>query len=180
MTETPAPILVPPPPRPAAVPEQEWAENLSKPANYGGEGPDRSREQAAPGPEGEALHRFREILLNTGDLEWADKTLAGLSHKALWRNEETGASISLVRFAKGSGIPSRHSHASNQFMFCLKGRYTYEPTGLTLTEGSFYWNPEGSLHGPTIAEEESILLEVYDGPHYPTQPDWYSSPDDAR
>ncbi|MEW2113696.1 cupin domain-containing protein [Streptomyces sp. NPDC005474] len=181
MADTTAPVLVPTPPRPASVPEQEWAENLSEPANYGGEGPDRSREQAAPGgPESEALYRFREILLDTGDLEWADKTLAGLSHKALWRDEESGASISLVRFAKGSGIPSRHSHASNQFMFCLKGRYTYEPTGLTLTEGSFYWNPKGSLHGPTVAEEESILLEVYDGPHYPTQPDWYSSPDDTR
>jgi quercetin dioxygenase-like cupin family protein len=98
----------------------------------------------------------------------------------LWRNDETGASIALVRFARGSGIPSRHSHASNQFMTCLKGRYTYLPTGLTLTPGSFYWNPKGSLHGPTLAEEESILLEVYDGPHYPTQPDWYADPGDAR
>ncbi|CAM5313273.1 hypothetical protein SALBM311S_10860 [Streptomyces alboniger] len=177
MTE---PTLVPAPPRPDAVSAEEWAENLSEPADYGDEGPDRSREQKAEGPNGEALFRFREVLLQTQDLEWLDKTLAGLTHKALWRNEETGASISLVRFQKGSGIPSRHSHASNQFMFCLKGRYIYVPTGLTLTEGSFYWNPKGSLHGPTLAEEESILLEVYDGPHYPTQPDWYSSPDDAR
>jgi len=92
--------------------------------------------------------------------------------------EEDG--LSLVRFLKGSGIPSRHSHASNQFMFCLSGRYTYTPTGLTLTEGSFYWNPKGSLHGPTLAEEESVLLEIYDGPHYPTQPEWYTDPQDAR
>ncbi|MEW2398260.1 cupin domain-containing protein [Streptomyces sp. NPDC046862] len=177
MTE---PTLISAPPRPDAVPAEEWAENLSEPADYGGEGPDRSREHKVDGPNGETLFRFREILLRTQDLAWLDKTLAGLTHKALWRNEETGASISLVRFQKGAGIPSRHSHASNQFMFCLKGRYTYVPTGLTLTEGSFYWNPKGSLHGPTLAEEESILLEVYDGPHYPTQPDWYSSPDDAR
>jgi cation diffusion facilitator CzcD-associated flavoprotein CzcO len=34
-------------------------------------------------------------------------------------------------------------------------------------------------HGPTHAEEESIL-QVYDGPHYPTQPEWYSDPADAR
>jgi quercetin dioxygenase-like cupin family protein len=37
----------------------------------------------------------------------------------------------------GSGIPSRHTHASNQFMYCLSGRYTYVPTGITLTEGAF-------------------------------------------
>ena len=172
--------LVAPPPHPDDVTAEEWAENLSEPADYGGEAPDRSREQVVPSSDGTLLFRFREVLLHTRDLDWVAKSLAGLSHKALWRNEETGASIALVRFAEGAGIPSRHSHASNQFMFCLKGRYTYLATGLTLTEGAFYWNPKGSLHGPTVAEEESILLEVYDGPHYPTQPSWYTTPDDAR
>ncbi|ROO83065.1 ChrR-like protein with cupin domain [Actinocorallia herbida] len=168
------------PKRPEGISESEWAENLSEPANYGGEAPDRSREQDVPGPDGEVMGRFREILLQVQDLEWLDKTLEGLSHKPLWRNDDTGASISLVRFKKGSGIPSRHSHASNQFMFCLSGRYTYVPTGLTLTQGSFYWNPKGSLHGPTHADEDTVLLEIYDGPHYPTQPDWYSSEEDTR
>ena len=172
--------LNPTPPRPDGIEPKEWTENLSEPARYGGEAADRAREQAAPDEGGEAAHRFREILVQTRDLEWVEKTLAGLSHRALWRNEDSGASISLVKFEQGSGIPSRHSHASNQFMFCLAGRYTYVPTGITLTEGSFYWNPKGSLHGPTLAEETSVLLEVYDGPHYPTQPDWYSSPNDAR
>ncbi|MGW4794234.1 cupin domain-containing protein [Nonomuraea sp. MG754425] len=160
--------------------DHEREHNLSEPARYSGAAPDRSREQEVAGPDGEAMGRFREILLHTGDLDWVDKTLDGLSHKMLWRNDETGASIALVRFKKGSGIPSRHSHASNQFMFCLQGRYTYVPTGLTLTQGSFYWNPKGSLHGPTHADADTVLLEVYDGPHYPTQPDWYSSEDDAR
>jgi quercetin dioxygenase-like cupin family protein len=172
--------LIPMPPRPEAVSDDEWRENLSEPARYSGAAADRAREVQATDHNGEAAHRFREILLQTQDLDWVHKSLAGLTHKALWRNEDTGASISLVKFVKGSGIPSRHSHASNQFMFCLAGRYVYIPTGITLTEGSFYWNPNGSLHGPTIAEEDSILLEFYDGPHYPTQPEWYSSTDDAR
>lgn len=172
--------LVVPPPRPDNIEEEEWRENLSEPARYGGEAADGSREQAATDDAGTAAHRFREILMQTKDLDWVEKTVEGLTHKALWRNEDTGASISLVRFQHGSGIPSRHSHASNQFMFCLSGRYVYVPTGITLTEGSFYWNPKGSLHGPTYAEEDSVLLEVYDGPHYPTQPDWYSSASDSR
>ncbi|WP_127125556.1 cupin domain-containing protein [Georgenia sp. SYP-B2076] len=172
--------LVARPPRPEGVAEEEWAENLSDPARYGGVAPDRSREAAGPVVDGELTHRFREILVQTGDLEWVEKTLAGLSQKALWRDEATGASITLVRFLKGSGIPSRHSHASNQFMFCLSGRYTYVPTDVTLTPGSFYWNPKGSLHGPTRAEEETVLLEIYDGPHYPTQPSWYTDPADAH
>jgi quercetin dioxygenase-like cupin family protein len=172
--------LVAQPSRPAAVSKEERRDNLSEPARYGGASADRSRERFTPDADGAAAHRFREILVQTADVEWVEKTLSGLTHKALWRNEDTGASISLVRFDKGSGIPSRHSHASNQFMFCLSGRYVYVPTGITLTAGSFYWNPKGSLHGPTRAEEVSVLLEVYDGPHYPTQPEWYSSPDDAR
>ena len=172
--------LVAAPSVPDGVSPGEWRENLSEPARYGGEAPDRSREALDTTPDGLVAHRFREILLQTSDLAWVDKTLAGLSHKPLWRDDDTGASISLVRFAAGSGIPSRHSHASNQFMFCLAGRYTYVPTAITLSTGSFYWNPKGSLHGPTHAEEESVLLEVYDGPHYPTQPGWYSSPLDAR
>ncbi|AWB94807.1 cupin [Agromyces badenianii] len=180
MTDDAGDQLVPTPPRPPSIDAAEWQENLSEPARYGGEAPDRSRERTAQTDDGEAAHRFREILVQTGDLDWVDKTLEGLSQKALWRNEDTGASITLVRFLKGSGIPSRHSHASNQFMFCLAGRYTYLPTDITLTPGSFYWNPRGSLHGPTFAEEDTVLLEVYDGPHYPTQPSWYTDPQDAR
>jgi quercetin dioxygenase-like cupin family protein len=123
---------------------------------------------------------LREVLLQTEDLEWVEKSLAGLSHKMLWRDPETEASIALVRFEQGSGIPSEHTHASNQFMFCLSGRYVYLPTGTTLTKGSFYWNPKGCAHGPTLAEETSILLEVYDGPHYPERPEFYDNDEDAR
>jgi len=159
------------------VTEPENPENLSEPGAYSGEAPERAR---VPAAEPGLLDRYREVLLHVDDLEWIDKTLAGLSQKMLWRDDETGASIALVRFKAGSGVPSRHAHASNQFMFCLSGRYTYLPTGITLTPGSFYWNPKGSLHGPTRAEEDSVLLEVYDGPHYPTQPDWYTSEEDAR
>ena len=173
--------LIPRPPRPEGVDADEWANNLSDPARYGGIAADGSREEAVEADgEGEAMHRFREILVQSKDHDWLDKTLEGLSHKPLWRDEETGASISLVRFRAGSGIPLRHAHASNQFMFCLSGRYRYVPTGLVLEEGSFYWNPKGCLHGPTHAEEDTVLLEVYDGPHYPTQPEWYSSAADTR
>jgi len=155
-------------------------QNLSDPAPYSGELPERSRASEPEDRGGLAFARFREILVNTDDLDWVDKSLDGLSQKMLWRDDETGASIALVKFMKGAGIPSQHAHASNQMMFCLSGRYTYVPTALTLTPGAMYWNPKGSLHGPTLAEEDTVLLEFYDGPHYPTQPEWYSSTDDAH
>ena len=161
---------------PPGVSQADWENNLGEPGHYAGLAGEAAREEQVD----EHLYRFREILVHADDHEWVDKTLAGLSHKMLWRNEQTEASIGLIRFAKGAGIPMRHSHDSNQFMYCLSGRYTYVPTGITLVPGSFYWNPKGSMHGPTLAEEESILLEIYDGPHYPTQPAWYSDPNDAR
>lgn len=182
MSDVSVPLTVSAPPCPPDVDPDEWQQNLSEPAAYSGVAADRSREENITNTSNDAdvLSRFREILVQTSDLDWLEKSLDGLSHKMLWRNDETGASIALVRFEQGAGIPSRHSHASNQFMFCLSGRYRYVPTGLVLTPGDFYWNPKGSLHGPTVAEETTVLLEVYDGPHYPTQPEWYSRPEDAR
>src|SRR5262252_6238187 len=79
----------------------------------------------APKPE--------EILIDSKALPWREKSLKGVSEKMLWRNPQTGASIALIRFAQGAGIPSPHYHPSNQFMICLSGRYEYTQTGVVLT-----------------------------------------------
>lgn len=121
-----------------------------------------------------------EILIQSNDVDWRPKSLPGLYEKMLWRNDETGASIALIKFEKGASIPKPHSHASNQFMFCLSGKYEYTKTGVTLVTGSFYCNPKGNIHGPTLAHEDTVVLEIYDGPHYPQVPDWYTDPKDAR
>lgn len=126
-------------------------------------------------PEGLA-----ELLTESEEIPWREKSLPGLYEKSLWRNDETGASIALVRFEEGVGIPRRHVHGSNQFMYCLEGRYEYLDPGLVLTPGSFYMNPKGNPHGPTIARTECVLLEIYDGPHYLERPDWYTNDEDAR
>ena len=124
--------------------------------------------------------KLEEILLQTNAMPWREKSLKGVAEKMLWRNEETGASIALIKFAKGAGIPEPHLHASNQFMFCLEGRYEYTATKVVLTPGCFYCNPKGNVHGPTTAHEETVVIEIYDGPHYPVKPDWYSDENDAR
>jgi quercetin dioxygenase-like cupin family protein len=113
-------------------------------------------------------------------MPWRAKSLKGIHEKMLWRNEETGASIALIKFDKGAGIPEPHLHAANQFMFCLKGRYEYLPTKTVLTAGCFYCNPKGNVHGPAVAHEETIVVEIYDGPHYPVKPPWYTDEQDAR
>ncbi|MGJ7498100.1 cupin domain-containing protein [Variovorax sp. RT4R15] len=120
-----------------------------------------------------------EVLIATQTMEWREKSLKGVFEKMLWRDEATGASIALIKFAKGTSIPKPHSHASNQFMYCLSGRYEYTTSGVTLLPGSFYCNPKGKVHGPTLAHEESVVVEIYDGPHYPKVPDWYTDARDA-
>lgn len=118
-----------------------------------------------------------ESLIHTLEIdpdEWQTFEKFELKQYMLWEHPETGASIALLDFPKGSGIPDKHSHASNQFMYCLEGHYEYTDSNLTLKPGSFYGNPKDNPHGPTIAHERSILLEFYDGPHYYEMPDFHT------
>jgi 2,4'-dihydroxyacetophenone dioxygenase len=36
------------------------------------------------------------------------------------------------------------------------------------------------VHGPAVAHEETVVIEIYDGPHYPQKPSWYTDERDAR
>lgn len=114
-----------------------------------------------------------EVLLNTTELkdeDWIDFPEYGFRQYFLWKNTETGATIALLEYQEGGRIPVKHTHASNQFMFCLEGEYEYTDVGMKLTPGSFYMNPKDNPHGPTIAHKFSRLIEIYDGPHYYEKP----------
>lgn len=120
-----------------------------------------------------ALAKTLEVLVRTQDLDpakWLDFLEYGFRQYFLWKNTETGASIALLDYQKGGRIPVKHSHASNQFMYCLEGDYEYTDSKLRLTAGSFYMNPKDHPHGPTIAHARSLLIEIYDGPHYYEKP----------
>ena len=138
------------------------------------------KNSSASPPMPTGMPSLDESLIQSNTMTWREKSLAGVSEKMLWRDESTGASIGLIKFSKGASIPKPHSHAANQFMFCLSGKYEYTSTGVTLVAGSFYCNPKGNVHGPTLAHEETVVVEIYDGPHYPTTPDWYTDERDAH
>ena len=115
----------------------------------------------------------QELLQHYGELDpaqWIDFPEYGFRQYFLWKNPDTGASIALLDYQKGGRIPVKHSHASNQFMYCLEGDYEYTDSRLRLKPGSFYMNPKDHPHGPTTAHERSLLIEVYDGPHYYEKP----------
>lgn len=122
------------------------------------------------------LERLKEILIDELDpAGWVtvEKT-GGLRIYKFWENPDTGASICLLDVPQGAGIPIRHRHASNQFMYCVEGVYEYLDPGLTLRTGSFYMNPKGHPHGPTIAHTDCRLIEIYDGPHYFELPSFHT------
>jgi quercetin dioxygenase-like cupin family protein len=119
--------------------------------------------------------KTKEILIKQLDPAVWKNIPAGFRIYTLFENAKTGASIALFEIPKGVGVPVRHTHASNQFMYCLKGRYEYTESGLVLEPGSFYMNPKGHPHGPTIAHEDSLLIEMYDGPHYFKRPQYHAA-----
>ncbi|VVE31099.1 cupin domain-containing protein [Pandoraea anhela] len=121
----------------------------------------------------ETMMKTLEVLIQTSALDpaaWIDFPEYGFRQYFLWKNADTGASIALLEYEKGGRIPVKHSHASNQFMYCLEGDYEYTDSGLRLTPGAFYMNPKDHPHGPTLAHERSVLIEIYDGPHYYEKP----------
>ena len=116
-----------------------------------------------------------EILIDElGPDKWVTVEQAGFRLYPFWEHPETGASIALFDVPKGCGVPIKHAHASNQFMYCLKGEYEYTDSGLILRPGSFYINPKDHPHGPTMAHQDSLLIEMYDGPHYYETPEFHT------
>ena len=116
-----------------------------------------------------------EILVDQLDPDkWVLIEKTGFSLYHFWEHPDTGASIVLLDVPEGLGVPVKHTHASNQFMYCLEGKYEYTDSGLILRPGSFYMNPKGHPHGPTIAHKKSLLIEMYDGPHYYETPSYHT------
>lgn len=119
---------------------------------------------ASPNEQMRALAR----LIQTSNLapdKWVHFPEHGFRHYVLWQHPHTGARIALLELEPGGGFPVRHSHASNQFMFCIEGDYEYTHAKIRLKAGSFYMNPKDHPHGPTVAHTRCVLIEMYDGPN---------------
>lgn len=128
----------------------------------------------APGTDGTG----EMVVHQPADDNWVDlEDTGGLRVHTYFEHPETGASIAPLDVPKGAGIPVRHRHASNQFIYMLKGicKYLEPEPGLTLEAGAFYMNPEGGYHGPTEAVTDCLILEIYDGAHYGELPPYHTA-----
>ena len=51
---------------------------------------------------------------------------------------------------------------ANEFVYVLSGEW--EESGVTYSEGAFFFAPKGQRHGPHVAKTEVVSLTVFDGP----------------
>jgi hypothetical protein len=97
--------------------------------------------------------------VNFDELEWKDPTrgyyLSDVKQKILWVNEETGATLALMRFPPGL-VDKIHTHPrANQIVHPISGPNGGNSIGITV---------KGEPHGGAEVKEETILLFYWDGP----------------
>ncbi len=108
------------------------------------------------------------ITVGTKGIEWEDPPrgyyLTDVKQKVIWRDNETGAMMALLKFPMG--VADRiHSHPdANQLLYCIKGEVK-SPQGVKTTmDGVSTYTPKGEKHGASNCSKETILLLYWDGP----------------
>jgi hypothetical protein len=101
------------------------------------------------------------------DVEWEDAPrgyyLTDIKQKTLWKNEETGATIALIKFPPGIA-DKLHTHPNaNQIALGLSGAIN-TPNGVVNPDGTnLNITKKGEIHGHGSFAEESIALFYWDG-----------------
>ena len=108
------------------------------------------------------------IMIDTDRIEWSDPPRGyyqtAVKQKVLYKNEETGALMALVKFPKGLG-DDMHAHPkANQYTFWLDGEMIDADGKHIPLKGLYIYFPKGMEHGKTIFSKESIALFYWDGP----------------
>jgi len=98
------------------------------------------------------------IALDTGAMEWEPGRFAGITQKVLFRDDENGELVRLVRIAPGCEIPE-HGHPHGEEVFLIAGDIV-DPRG-TFGPGCWTRDPVGSGHW--AKSETGALLYVHTG-----------------
>jgi quercetin dioxygenase-like cupin family protein len=94
--------------------------------------------------------------------KWQPGPYPGVELLVLHKNEKTGGVTVLRKFLAGTTVPAHIHPKANEFAYVLSGEWQEE--GVVYTTGSFFFAPQGELHGPHVARTEVISLTVFDGP----------------
>jgi quercetin dioxygenase-like cupin family protein len=98
----------------------------------------------------------------TQDKVWQPGPYPGVELMLLHKNQQTGGVTALRKFQAGMTIPAHIHPEANEFVYVLSGEW--EESGVTYTQGAFFFAPQGAPHGPHVAKTEVISLTIFDGP----------------
>lgn len=93
------------------------------------------------------------------DYEWTPLPWKGVFNKVLFFDRVSGATLELAKVEKGAEFPE-HYHTTVQTLFLVSGRLRTRADEL-IEPGTFNVIPAGQLHGPFLAEEESIQFKYF-------------------
>lgn len=80
----------------------------------------------------------------------------------LHKNDATGGVTVLRKFHAGVTVPAHTHPLANESVYVLSGEW--EESGVTYTNGAYFFAPKGERHGPHVARSEVISLTMFDGP----------------
>lgn len=116
------------------------------------------RQATAPGHPHQAAAHF--LQLGPHDRHpWQPMPWKGVFNKVLFFDPVTGTTLELAKVEKGCTFP-QHYHTSVQSQFLVSGRLR-TGDGQPIEAGNFAIIPAGQVHGPFIAEEESITFKWF-------------------
>ena len=98
----------------------------------------------------------------TKDKQWQPGPYEGVELMVLHKNESTGGVIVLRKFHSGVTVPAHTHPQANEFVYILSGEW--EESGVTYTNGAFFFAPRGQQHGPHVARTEVLSVTMFDGP----------------
>ena len=95
------------------------------------------------------------------DEPWIETEPGQAWMKVLWTGAETGRWAALFRWSKGY-TAAPHKHLSDAHTYILKGKLQVRDG--VLNAGDYDYEPNGVLHGATVALEDTEYLFICDGP----------------
>ena len=115
-----------------------------------------------PVGEREAPFEGQTKIVNVNDMPWQDAKTPGIQFKVLYRDEKTGASTLLLKFAPGAETPL-HEHMGLEQTFVIDGSM-HDHDG-TVAAGNFAWRQAGSVHQAHSGEKGSLHISFFSRPN---------------
>lgn len=103
-----------------------------------------------------------DYLVRAGDLGWIQTDKVGSAFmKVLWTSAQSGGWAVLYRWKKGFTAPP-HKHLGAIHCMIISGRL--KVGGNVLESGDYIYEANGMVHGTTEALEDTVHLNIADGP----------------